>query len=557
MTLKNLISNGWFQVSFMVVVLWGIMNVTFRLSASILDVNYIVFTCSLFLSSSFVLILLGGPGQLIKETMRSTDTWFYGVVLLLLYLLNLYLFNLVTSTEGTILQRFSMVVSLLIGWFFLNRKFNLTQLIGAFIVSIGVALICLGIPEQETGTLYTIILLSAILQASQIFAAELHKPHKKATESYSDPKAKLRVVGFVMFITSTLFFFITFLLALTQGIHATENQIMADLPVLKDFLHTASIISGLIVGIIIVAPIKVLEFSGAQKINANNFLAICCLAPAATLFWEWSTASLTGLSLREFSSTDLLAGVAVTIGGFIVALGAFHKKDINQTLEEFLTYSTQDLDLVDDSREIVANTLEHFNSDIEKTAQALDVPTSVIEALMQDREKVLAFKDKVLTDVTRRYRRNVASNDPLTGLINRSGFMSEVKIAPTKSNSFCVLFIDLDKFKPVNDTYGHEAGDFILIEVAKRLKTLFPNNASITRLGGDEYCLLLLDTEKQDIEHLITKIKEALTIPFTYNEHTITIGGSVGLAHYPSDTKTPEDLLKIADEGMYREKKER
>ena len=176
---------------------------------------------------------------------------------------------------------------------------------------------------------------------------------------------------------------------------------------------------------------------------------------------------------------------------------------------------------------------------------------------MQDREKVLAFKDKVLTDVTRRYRRNVASNDPLTGLINRSGFMSEVKIAPTKSNSFCVLFIDLDKFKPVNDTYGHEAGDFILIEVAKRLKTLFPNNASITRLGGDEYCLLLLDTEKQDIEHLITKIKEALTIPFTYNEHTITIGGSVGLAHYPSDTKTPEDLLKIADEGMYREKKER
>ena len=120
-----------------------------------------------------------------------------------------------------------------------------------------------------------------------------------------------------------------------------------------------------------------------------------------------------------------------------------------------------------------------------------------------------------------------------------------------------MLFIDLDKFKPVNDTYGHEAGDFILIEVAKRLKTLFPNNASITRLGGDEYCLLLLDTEKQDIEHLITKIKEALTIPFTYNEHTITIGGSVGLAHYPSDTKTPEDLLKIADEGMYREKKER
>ena len=148
-------------------------------------------------------------------------------------------------------------------------------------------------------------------------------------------------------------------------------------------------------------------------------------------------------------------------------------------------------------------------------------------------------------------------NDPLTGLINRSGFMSELKIAPTTSSNFCVLFIDLDKFKPVNDTYGHEAGDFVLIEVAHRLRELFPNNASITRLGGDEYSLIILDKEKSQLGDTIKQIKQIITTPSTYNEHTITIGGSVGVAHYPTDTERPEDLLKLADEGMYKEKKER
>ena len=148
-------------------------------------------------------------------------------------------------------------------------------------------------------------------------------------------------------------------------------------------------------------------------------------------------------------------------------------------------------------------------------------------------------------------------NNPLTGLINRSGFMSELKIAPTKSSNFCVLFIDLDKFKPVNNTYEHEADDFMLVDVANRLKELFPNNASITRLGGDEYSLIILDKEKSQLGDTIKQIKQIITTPSTYNEHTITIGGSVGVAHYPTDTKTPEDLLKLADEGMYKEKKER
>lgn len=554
MTDQKTLLKGWIQAIAAIVIFLGINQVFARYCAVVLDVNPVVFSCTAFSSCAFVLLLIGGVGPLAKETMRSIDTWLFGIILMMSYIVGVILLAHVTSTESTMLQKISVFLSLIGSWFFLNRKPDFYQVIGTTIITSGVIIVCIGIPSDQRGIVYFLGFLYALFQVLRIFTAELHRPHAKAANMQKDPKARARVIGFIMFIISIVFLVFTFFIAL--AFEGETNHTIRNLPHLTDFLHAPTIFSGMTTGVFLVAPLRLLEFSSSNIIKGENFTTVTTFSFVATLFWEWATAPLTGLSIKEISSSDILAGLMITAGGLFIALTR-HKRQNKETWKTYLKYEPNDLNIVDDSREIVANTLEHFNSDINRTAEALKLPSSVIEALMQDNEKVLAFKGKILQDVTRRYRRNVAMNDPLTGLINRTGFMSELKIAPTKSSNFYVLFIDLDKFKPVNDTHGHDAGDFVLVEVANRLKELFPNNTSITRLGGDEYCLLILDKEKDQLNETIEHIKQILTTPFIYNEHTITIGGSVGVAHYPTDTKTPEDLLKLADKGMYKEKKER
>ena len=86
---------------------------------------------------------------------------------------------------------------------------------------------------------------------------------------------------------------------------------------------------------------------------------------------------------------------------------------------------------------------------------------------------------------------------------------------------------------------------------------LFPKNAEITRLGGDEFCLLLLDCDRKKAEEKIDFIKDTLTTPFLFNDQEITIGASVGISVYPEDGNSPEALLKCADGSMYDKKKDR
>lgn len=550
-TLRMLFSNGWFQVSFMVFILWGIHNVVFRVNAAVLDVNFFIFTCCLFLSCSFTLLMAVGKGGLGQETMRSLDTWAYGIILLMFYILNLYLFGLVTSTEATLLQRLSIVVSLIVGWFFLGRKANGVQWMGALTVLLGVLFICAGVAEEIKEVLYAVVIISGFLQAAQIFVAEFHRPHRQAAEIQQSPRARCRVVGFVMFVTSLLFLVLVFLLALTQGIHAEENMIMADLPVLKDFLHTETILSGLITGVLLVAPTKVLEFSSAHKINAHNFLAVCCLAPAATLFWEWATSPMTGLSLRAFTTQDLLVGVAITVGGLVAAFGGVKERKGQHRYEKYLKYTAQELDKVEDSREIVAGTLEHFESDIKQAAKALGVPEFIIHAVLTDEDKVLAFRN--LENVSRRYRHHVANRDGLTGLLNRSGFMMGLKKALTENKRGVLFYIDLDKFKPVNDTFGHDTGDAVLAKTAERLRTTLPASSIAARMGGDEFCAYVPGADKTKGVTLGKQLKAELSRGYKVKgvRKTIKVGASIGQAYYPADATTPTDLISAADKGMY------
>lgn len=151
---------------------------------------------------------------------------------------------------------------------------------------------------------------------------------------------------------------------------------------------------------------------------------------------------------------------------------------------------------------------------------------------------------------------NLANTDALTGLFNKRYFEKMMEIRDEKKKPYALFYMDLDFFKPVNDTYGHEMGDKVLKEVAKRLLKCIRSNDYAFRIGGDEFMLILNgNLDAQLCEKRIERIKKLIGEPYEFDGHTIKIGISCGSAVYPDDADCAADIQKIADKRMYEDKK--
>lgn len=157
--------------------------------------------------------------------------------------------------------------------------------------------------------------------------------------------------------------------------------------------------------------------------------------------------------------------------------------------------------------------------------------------------------------------RHQAHYDTLTELPNRVLFSDRLEqaIAHAKrdKSQLAVMFLDLDRFKPVNDLFGHDVGDMLLREVAKRIHECVRESDTVARIGGDEFCILLPVIEAgQDAATVAEKVRHALCQPFMLNGHSIHIACSIGVAVYPKDGKSSTLLVKHADIAMYAAKAE-
>ena len=148
----------------------------------------------------------------------------------------------------------------------------------------------------------------------------------------------------------------------------------------------------------------------------------------------------------------------------------------------------------------------------------------------------------------------MAFYDALTGLANRRLLRERVEEEISSGGSFAFIYIDLDRFKNVNDTLGHDVGDALLVQVAKRLSREIGEKAVLARLGGDEFGVLARCKDEESVLELAQRLVHALRPPFTIDEHRIHVSGSAGIALYPQDGSTFEQLLRHADIAMYRAK---
>ncbi|MBS4199464.1 EAL domain-containing protein [Bacillus sp. FJAT-49732] len=183
---------------------------------------------------------------------------------------------------------------------------------------------------------------------------------------------------------------------------------------------------------------------------------------------------------------------------------------------------------------------------------------------VKDSEGVVLGYIGVFSDITDRKKaedelRKLAHFDALTGVPNRHSFSERfsnlLDVSQQFNQKLALLFLDLDRFKQINDSLGHEAGDKLLIEVAGRLQELIKNKDVIARLGGDEFVIILSNIKHQrEAVHIAKRIIESLTKSFHIDGHEVYITTSIGISFYPNDGNSSEILLKKADKAMYMSK---
>jgi len=174
--------------------------------------------------------------------------------------------------------------------------------------------------------------------------------------------------------------------------------------------------------------------------------------------------------------------------------------------------------------------------------------------------------DGTVQDITNRkiadeQIRHLAMTDHLTDLANRSHFHrrfnENIKLAYREEKRLALMIFDLDRFKPVNDTFGHLVGDALLQEVASILLKHSRETDVVARIGGDEFAVLVVHPEsRRNIEMIALRIISEISLPKTIMGHELTVGISIGISLYPDDSNDDEKLFHMSDLALYEAKRQ-
>lgn len=228
---------------------------------------------------------------------------------------------------------------------------------------------------------------------------------------------------------------------------------------------------------------------------------------------------------------------------------------------------------IDSDHDIVPEGMQphgHYNMPIMSNGQTLGVLNLYVKPghTQTDLEtEFLAASSKAMASIIERKKieeklHKLSHTDELTGIANRRHFMNHVDALITESEQykrqFSILFIDLDHFKAVNDTHGHEYGDQILIDAAQRIQSHLRETDLVARLGGDEFIVdleMISNTDK--VLEIARELIHSLSMPYHIKDQQLTIGASIGISLYPKHGSSSETLIKHADFALYQAKSSR
>jgi len=180
-----------------------------------------------------------------------------------------------------------------------------------------------------------------------------------------------------------------------------------------------------------------------------------------------------------------------------------------------------------------------------------NIPKNSLINELNDIKNALSISfDKLDKTINHLYTNSIT--DPLTNLGNKKLLLKEIEDLINNNQTFCIVFLDLDNFKEINDFYGHNIGDKLIVQVSKILKTFIYKNEILTRIGGDEFILIL--QECSSLENRINNLLNILDKTWYINNQELVTSASIGISIYPNDATSSEELLKNADIAMYEAK---
>ena len=250
-------------------------------------------------------------------------------------------------------------------------------------------------------------------------------------------------------------------------------------------------------------------------------------------------------TVNETVKSDMVAGITLKQAKAALAQ--------TESVEEKVQECADELHEVNEALAQEIGDRDELNRELKETEQKL----SATKHILSNTQDNLAIAHEVAEEATQRTLR-----DFVTGIPNRELFNDRLEqaiaLAERSSWILAVMFIDLDKFKLINDTYGHDVGDRVLQGVAQRLNEQLRSGDTICRYGGDEFLYLLVNPQSRaNIEGVARKVLDSISQTLPIDDLVLTIKPSIGIAVYPSDGKTGQELVVNADAAMYRAKEKK
>lgn len=554
MFLNNLFKSGWLHALFIAVIAYPLGAITAKLIATNVECNMLVYTVVFYLSSSLALLVYSGAGPLGISTLKVPETWIYALGQILVLIFGILIMKYVSATEGAGLYRLTGLVVLMFSYVFLSQKLNKYELFASVLIFLGFYYIILNtnIPIEAKVLLTLFVVGRAVSQGSQKIITETHKTNRKAKSS----KDESRVAAFVMAVAG--FAVLIMLLVIANFKQKFNIPLFEPFPEYKDFAHWNAYLIAMFMGLFIVSISKYCEFYAGKTIGSKYLATLLTLQIVFVYIIEKVLSKLGYMEEMLLTAENAKALGLILLGNLIIALSGFIKDfSFIKRGEKQDTLANLDDNFIDDEEDFklvklnIANLLALYGDDIIALSKKLDISPVVLDNIAKYNFEDFKLQTNNANKINKFASKNVSTVDKLTKAFNRY-YLEHKASELLKSNSeFTLYYLDLNKFKPVNDKHGHEAGDYILTQTVARLAELKYFKDNVFRVGGDEFVLLQTKTSNKNLSDIIIKTIEQ---PISFKDLTLEISTSIGIAN-SENFDTLEEILNQADKSMFKDKK--
>lgn len=530
--------------------LWAIDAAFRRVALHDYDVKPFLFVCLSLVVGSFMLLVIGQAGRQGYNTLKEHRTWLYGTSHVLNNMFYAFSMIYITGTETAFLIKMNVLIGLTVAYFFFKRKPKKTDVVGSILLVIALSFIVRDIPEDIRWIAFSYVLLSAFFYVGRTAFAETHKEANKAITIQD----KCRTTGFILLATSFLFTSLSLILAVIKHIlgGASTPEMMALMnmaPDISDFYHRQTYVMALLLGLTLIPLATYTYFQAVRLLKMESMLMITGLLPFFTFITEYITGFFYKVNVASISTTDMVAGTCVIV--ISVAMALFKQSNIGEFKESVSNK---------DDYEMVCSAIRFCEGDYLKASRKLGIDTEELESIYNSSGRLgFSAKGDKYKIIARNFRRNISMACNMTGIANRDALISAMDGAFKDRVNFSIVFFDLNKFKPINDEYGHEAGDEVLRVIANKVADSLPSKHIFSRIGGDEFVLMMRHTAKLEAMEFVEDVMQLIEEPIKIKgiRQKLEVSASYGIAESGEDGNDSSTLLKAADKLMYDDKEGR